>query len=167
MVTKANTMEKKVKPVKGGSTEKNTISKVLLSIKNLEELKRDYDIVDEALTPKLILHKMSETLELYLKLIQQILQPEEFNALYECNAFNDKEKARLFDLYKQMIISHRELLKAVVLNEEKNILSTIQFIHDEIKGVKSEMVEIIGKMQESWKMEGKKDLHKGAGQYFG
>jgi hypothetical protein len=140
--------------------------KVALALKNIDVMKREYDLQGETITPNLILHKMSEILELYLKMIQQILQPEEFHALYEANAFDDRDKAGLFELYKRLIIAHRELLKAVVMADEKNSLSTIQFIHDEIQGVKPQMLEIVKKLQQSWKAE-KKDRTKGTGQYFG
>jgi len=144
-------------------TENNNLSK----IKDFEIIKKDYDITEENLNSNAILHKMSEILEFYLKLIQQILQPEEFHALYESNAFDDAYKMKLFDLYKRIIIAHRELLKAVILNDDKNSASTIQFVHEEIKDVKPQMLDIINKMQQSWKNESSKDMHMGPKQYFG
>jgi len=151
--------------LKKGKTKSKT-SKAL-SINNIDLLIREYELPEEGLTPTIILHKMSETLELYLKLIQQILQPEEFHAVYECNAFNDTDKAGLFDLYKRLIITHRELLKAVILCEDKTSIATIQFVHEEIQGVKKQMLEIVEKMQQSWKTDSSKDKQKGTKQYFG
>jgi hypothetical protein len=161
-----------LKPIKGDKPTKNESKpvkneKALLALKNIDVIKRDYDIQEETLTPNLILHKMSEILEIYLKTIQQILQPEEFHALYESNAFDEKDKAELFELYKRVIVAHRELLKAVIAADEKNSLSTIQFVHSEIQGVKGQMLEIVNRLQQSWKADAKKDRHKGTGQYFG
>lgn len=138
----------------------------VILIKNIEELKRVYDLPDENINAMMIIHKMAETLEFYLKLIQQILQPEEFHSVYECNSFDDIDKAKLFDLYKRIIIAHRELLKATIVAEDKNSLSTIQFVHEEAKSVKPQMLDIIAKMQQSWKDTGK-DTQKGPKQYFG
>jgi len=139
----------------------------LFKMKDFEIIKKDYDLIEEIITPTVVLHKMSEILEFYLKIIQQILQPEEFHALYEGNAFDDTYKAKLFDLYKRIIIAHRELLKAVVMNDDKNSISAIQFVHEEIQGVKPQMLDIITKLQQSWKTESGKDMHSGPKQYFG
>jgi hypothetical protein len=139
----------------------------LSKMKDFEVIKKDYGLTAEDNNPTAVLHKMSEILEFYLKIIQQILQPEEFHALYEGNAFDDDYKMKLFDLYKRIIIAHRELLKAVIMNDDKNSASAIQFVHEEIKGVKPQMVDIVNKMQQSWKMESGKDVHRGPKQYFG
>ncbi len=139
----------------------------LLKLKDFEAIKKDYELTDETLTPTAAMHKMSEVLEFYLKLIQQILQPEEFHAVYECTAFTDSDKSKLFELYKRLIISHRELLKAIVMNDEKNSVSTVQFVHEEIKSVKPQMLDIITKMQSSWKKGGNAEVAKGPKQYFG
>jgi hypothetical protein len=145
----------------------NEMSKVLLTLKDIDVIKRDYDLSEEGLTPSAIVHKITEICELYLKIIQQILQPEEFHAVYECNEFDENDKSELFDLYKRIIILHRELLKSMIVADENNYLSTIQFAHAEMQDVKPKMIEILTKMQQSWKTETKKDSHKGSMQYFG
>jgi hypothetical protein len=139
----------------------------LSKLKDFDTIRKDYDLVDEHLTTGIVLHKLSEVLEFYLKNIQQILQPEEFHALYECNAFSDADKLKLFDLYKRIIITHREILKAEIMNDEKNSLSTIQFVHEEIKAVRPQMLDIVKKMQQSWKTDPNSDMHRGPKQYFG
>jgi hypothetical protein len=151
-----------MKPIKDKKT-KNTDASITTKIKNFNTLKKDYELVEEHLTINSILRKMSETLELYLKMIQQILQPEEFHALHECSVFDDKDKIKLFDLYKSVIIVYREVLKAEIINEEKNTLSTIQLVHEEIRSVKPQMLAIADKMQGSWKRDIKKDNQR----YFG
>jgi hypothetical protein len=153
------------------STSTNPIKPIaplntLSTLKNIDELKKTYDLSEGIITPVIILHKMAETLELYLKIIQEILQPEEFNAVYECSSFTDADKPALFDLYKRIIIAHREILKALIVAEEKNSLSTIQFIHEEVQNVKPQMLKILEKMQQSWK-EVSKDKQRGPKQYFG
>jgi hypothetical protein len=132
---------------------KSKVRSGLDKLKNLDILKKSYDLPEENLTLNVIMHKMSETLESYLKIIQQILQPEEFHSMHECNIFDDKDKSRLLDLYKQVIIAHRELLKAEIMIDDKNSISTINYVHSEIESVKPELVKIVGKLQESWKKE--------------
>ena len=162
----SNSSKNSKKDSKDISKESVMINPLLLKIKDFDVIKKEYDLTEENLSPMLVIHKMSETLEFYLKIIQQILQPEEFHALYECNAFDDKDKAKLFDLYKNLVILHREMLKALIINEDTNSISTIGLVHKEVQGVKPEMVEIISKMQTSWREYSQKDKNKGT-QYFG
>jgi len=168
--SKSKKTEKAVKTEKSGKkdskTSANEMSKVLSTIKNIEFIKKEYDLQEDNLTPISILHKMSETAEFYLKIIQQILQPEEFHSVYECNAFDDNDKQELFELYKKIIIIHRELLKTIIMSDDKTSVSVIQSADGEIRAVKPKMVEIVNKMQQSWKVDSQKDTHKST-QYFG
>lgn len=178
--TMAKTKDKKDRNV--SKIQKSTIKKVdrtsavksldksktpILKLNNLKEILTYYELSEENLSPGMILHKMSEILELYLKILQQILQPEEFHSLRECAIFDDDEKIKLFELYSRIIIAHREILKALILNEEKNYLTTVDFIHKEILGVKPMMLDVVKKMQHSWKAEKKTDVYKGSARYFG
>ena len=61
------------------------------------------------------------------------------------------------------MITHRELLKAEILNNEKNNIATIQYAHTELKNIKPELYKIASKMQESWK----RTETKGKARYFG
>jgi hypothetical protein len=142
------------------SKGKNAVDTELLTIANY------YDLSSENLTASLILHKMSENLELYLKIIQQILQPEEFHSLHECVVFDDLEKSKLFELYGRIIIAHREIIKSAVINDEREYFSTIKYIHSEILAVRPMMLEIVKKMQSSWNID-RKDLKRKPAQYFG
>jgi len=136
-------------------------------IKNFDELVKEYELFDENLTFNMVLHKMAETLEFYLKIIQQLLQPEEFHSLYEANAFDDTQKSRLMDLYKKMIIVHRGILKAELLNDEKNSIAIIQLSNSEIQKFKPSMIEVIDRMRDSWKTEVKPDVNRKSANYFG
>ena len=156
--------------VKGKSEQKSAKAKAekikMKTDDGLSDIAKYYDLPEENLTSSIILHKMSEILEFYLKTIQQILQPEEFHSLHECAVFDEAEKSRLFDLYRRIIIAHREILRAVILNDMKDSLSTVKFVHSEIIGVKPMMLDIVKKMQHSWKNYGK-DSKRGPTQYFG
>ena len=61
--------------------DNDKMSKLSSKIKNFDIIKKDYELSEEDMTLNGILRKMSETLELYLKIIQQILQPEEFHRI--------------------------------------------------------------------------------------
>lgn len=171
---KGNTSKTKSKGIisRSGNPGKSDVdigsNKIGSNKANFETIAAYYDLPRENLTPGIVLHKISEVLELYLKLIQQVLQPEEFHSLHECAVFDDLEKSKLFDLYSRIIILHRELLKAIILNEEKNSISTMKYVHSEVLAVKPMMLDILNKMQHSWKIDINKESKTRAMQhYFG
>lgn len=133
-------------------------------IKNFEELKNEYTFPEENLTSKIILKYISECLEGYIKTLIQLLQPEEFHSLHECGAFDDNEKAKLFDTYKNLMVMHREILKAEIQNDENNNIATIALVDAELRLLKPTMIRIVQKMQSSWKNVTTKD---GGAKYFG
>jgi hypothetical protein len=149
----------------GEKTEKS-IDKpqdVSKKIKNFNELRKSYDLIEENFTTRMILRKIGEELEEYIKILIQVLQPEEYHSLHEGNFFDDAEKAKVFELYKNLMITHREALKAEILNEEKNNIATINYLDKEIKRVRPEILRIIQKMQDAWK----KEQSQGNVRYFG
>lgn len=120
-------------------------------LKNFDELKKDYDLTDEHLTTKAVLRSMGETLEEYIKILIQLLQPEEFHSLHECTVFDDNDKAKIFDLYKNLMITHREILKAEIQNDENNNIATINLVDAEMKLLKPQILKIVVKMQSAWR----------------
>jgi hypothetical protein len=133
------------------NSKDNSLDNIKKAIKNFDELKKEYDIPEEHITLKTVLDKMQEKVEYYIKILVQILQPEEFHSLHECVAFDDKEKNDLFDMYKSLMILHREIIKSDIFNEEKDMISTIDYAHAELKGYKKHMMVIVTKLQDSWK----------------
>ena len=136
-------------------------------LKNYAALKSFYDLPEECSTLNAVLHKMSEYLDLYLKIIQQVLQPEEFYSLHEGNAFTDVEKAKLMELYTRIMIVYREVLKAEIINEQASYISTIQLVHEEVLALKPSLLDIVSKLQESWKNTPKPDNNRESARYFG
>ena len=150
-------------PIDNKPTTQEKIIKLKTELKNVQELIREYHVPEESLYLKNILEKMQERLEYYIKILIQILQPEEFHSLQECTAFDDSDKTRLFDIYKNMMILHREIIKSEIKNEEKDTVATINYAHSELKKFKPEMILIVHKMQDSWKVKGTN----GRVRYFG
>jgi len=171
-MTKAqgNKKDNKIKSDKTLSKKDKKISKIpnlLVKIPNFEAIKKEYDLTEESLTPIIVLHKMSEVLELYIKIIQQILQPEEFHSMYECGAFDDEDKRKLLILYRKIMFIHRDILKSEILNEENNLLSLIPTIHKEIIILKPVIADIVTKMQKVWELNSKDILKDNSMHYFG
>ncbi len=125
-------------------------------LRNFEELRKAYDLAFEDQTLKAVLHKMIDRLDLYEKIVAQVLQPEEFHALYEANAFTDMDKPPVFELYKRVMIANREVLRAVIKNDEKDLIATIDYTHREIIAITPEILVLVSKMKESWTKISKK-----------
>lgn len=145
-------MEKKKQQNKDNA--KDALSGLKAKIKDVQDIVHEYDIPLENITLKIILDKMMATLEHYIKIIVQIMQPEEFSALHECTIFDDAEKARMFNTYKEMMILHREMLKSLIKNQDNDLIATIAYAHSEIHNLKPQMLSIVQKMQDSWKKTG-------------
>lgn len=143
--------------------KKESPIKLKETLKNVQEILREYHVPEDASHVKIVLEKMQERLEYYIKILIQILQPEEFHSLHECTVFDDSEKTKIFDMYKNMMILHREIIKSEIRNEEKDMVATINYVHSELKKFKPEMIHMIHKMQESWKRTGTN----GRVRYFG
>ena len=147
-------------------TYKNDL-KFLSQLKDFEFIREYYDLSEDELKLHIVAGKLLEVLESYLKLIQQIVQPEEFYSLYESSAFDDTYKAKVMDLYKRIIVMHRELLKSELLHDKSFYLKTIESTHKLIIEIRPQILEIIDKMQKSWNNDSAKDINKGQTQYFG
>ena len=132
-------------------------------IKDFSQIIDEYDVPLEHISSRVILEKMIESLEHYIKIVIQIMQPEDYSSLHECTIFDDDEKSKMFITYKDMMILHREILKSLIRNDEKDILTTIAYAHSELKNLKPEILRIVQKMQDSWKETGTK----GRMRYFG
>lgn len=156
-----------IKNKKTVSGDKKAVSSNDSKFKDLEPIRLFCDLPKENLTLPTILHKISENLEMYLKIIEQVLQPEEFHSLHECTVFSDSEKSDLLELYKRIMIAHRESLRSEILNDEKDYVTTIKFVYAEILAIKPLMVGVVVKLQQSWKDDGLKIKHKDSARYFG
>ena len=104
---------------------------IVSKLKNINELAVQYNISPENITVKTVLEKIQETLEYYIKILTQILQPEEFFSLQECAAFTELDKESVFDMYKDLMILHREILKSEIGNDEKEMIATINYADSE------------------------------------
>jgi hypothetical protein len=135
---------------KGKKNSKDT-NKLSSKIKNYHELQDEYELTPDHQTPRAVLRRIGENLEGYIKILIQILQPEEYYSLHECNSFDDEEKAKIMDIYKSLMILHRELLRVEINNDEKETMKTIQDVHESMKTVKKQIIVIVQKLQDSWK----------------
>jgi hypothetical protein len=104
-----------------------------------------------------IRRKIDEKIELYVKLLEGILQPDtsSLSDMYECSVFNDKEKDVIFKLFKKLLFFHRFSIETSVGEDDKR---SVEFINDFWKdwsGIKDEFSDFVKKMKEEWIKENK------------
>nr|MCK4930237.1 hypothetical protein [Nanoarchaeota archaeon] len=112
-----------------------------------------------------IINKMNERLEQTLKILGDIIQPENNLAnMYEAEGFSDDEKKNIFDLFKKISYYHKELLINDFTHEEDLAAELINKTFKEWKELKQEFLKILDKVKQYWKKETKSRLELG---YFG
>ncbi len=112
-----------------------------------------------------IINKMNERLEQALKILGDIIQPENNLAnMYEAEGFSDEEKKNIFDLFKKISYYHKELLINDFTHEEDLAAELINKTFKEWKELKQEFLKILDKVKQYWKKETKSRLELG---YFG
>lgn len=145
-------------------TKKNkTDKKTLENIAFFKEIVKEYNISEDTSNLKMVLEKLQERVEYYIKILLQILHPEEFHSLHECVIFNDEEKNKIFSIYKELMILHREIVKSIVKNDEKEMVLVLKKTHSEIKNIKPDILWVLEKMRDSWR----KNISNGRVKYFG
>lgn len=151
---------KPVSPLKNASKDPKASKAALRhgpSLRNtssFDALKSAYDLKEDV-TPRIVLHAMIDRVEAYAKIIYPIIQPEEFHSLHECTVFDDSDKQKIFELYKQLMILHRELLKIDIRNDASE-LNSLSKRHEELNSMRPELLRIVDKMQSAWKRDSKK-----------
>ncbi len=88
------------------------------------------------------------------EIIGEIMQPEtSISALYESRVFNEKEKNRVFEIYRRIMILKRQADKLFIINDEKMDADFINSSLSEWKQIKPQIVDILTELEDSWKKE--------------
>lgn len=96
--------------------------------------------------------KIDEKTEIFLKILNSVLQPEtNITELHECKEFSEKEKERIFELYKRLMLMHNSGMMAYISCDDKDDASLISESFREWPQVKKQMLEITMKMRDAWK----------------
>ena len=109
-----------------------------------------------------IIRGISEKLDFYATLLEEILQPDASNlyAMHETRFFDENEKEKMYNLYRKLMDYSRQSIIAVLEHSEKNEAEFINNFFNDWKIIKQELLEYIKVMQVSWRTESdiKEDL---------
>ena len=96
--------------------------------------------------------KIESKLEEVCGIFYIIFQPDtNIRDLHECHVFTDKEKARLFTLYREIMVLRREASLLSLQSEEKREAVFIKNLYNEWKRMHPEIIAILTRMRDSWK----------------
>jgi len=99
-----------------------------------------------------ILRKVEEKLEFYIEVIGNIVHPDasSLSSMYEVRYFSEDEKNDMYMLFKKLMKSNRDIIKFILLSDEKKQADFLNsFFVDWLK-MKNELIKHIDKMKESW-----------------
>ena len=126
-------------------------------IPSFEELDSEFEISlieHKQFMLREIRKKICERLESVIKVLDEILQPDtNINNLYECKEFNDEEKGDIFKLYKRLMVLNRWSAKVNITHIDEEEAEFINESYKELKELKSQLVNIMEKLKESWKKD--------------
>jgi len=101
-----------------------------------------------------IRRRIAEKLDAYLKSIEGVLYPETtLNNLYESKFFTDKDKEKIFKIYKEMMVFQKRSYIVSTLEDEKEDVKLINDVFERFSDIKSQLRDVFTKMMEGWEKE--------------
>ena len=98
-----------------------------------------------------IRRKIAEKLELYMKFLEEILQPETtLSNMYESKIFDDEERTEIFKIYKKLMFFNRLSIETAVNEDDKKSSEYINAIFKELDEIKERFSKFVAKAKESW-----------------
>ena len=108
-------------------------------------------------------NRLADKINFWLDLLESILSPDpsRTSALHETRYFGDTDRNKVFALYKRLMVLDRCLVEAAVTSDEKLDARVLKDIWSQWDGLKTEVLEIVVKMKESWQKELARDENLG------
>jgi len=98
--------------------------------------------------------RIVEKIETFCDVLENLIHPNtDITSMYEDKFFSDKEKEKMFDLYKKLMVFARKALQLSIEADEKEDAEFIRDISTEWRGIKEEFHKITNKLKESWEKE--------------
>ena len=123
------------------------------NLPSYDELNNEFEIssIDcEDFLLREIRRKIAEKVELYVKLLDEWLNPEaSISNMHESKLFNDKDRNDIFQVYKRLMFFDRYSIESALSEDEKSA----EFIKDVFKEwdeVKQKIAGFVKKAKESW-----------------
>jgi len=104
---------------------------------------------------KNILRKIAEKQEFYIEVIGNLVHPDasSISSMYEIRFFTDDEKNDMYNLFKSMMKSNRNILELILNNNESEQVKFLNDFFNDWINIKKDITIYITKMKESWGKE--------------
>ena len=100
---------------------------------------------------KHIRKKMIEKVELLIKVVGGVLEPEPaFNEVYESKEFSEKSKKDLFEIYKKLMFYYRRGIHLMILEDEKMDADYINEVSKEWPKLKQSVSKFMTSLENAW-----------------
>lgn len=125
-----------------------------------ESLNQDFEIEtleEMGFLLRNIRNKISEKMEFCIKLLANILQPEQnITDLQECKMFNDEQKKKIYLLYKNLMASMRSAGVLSISSTEKEEAAFLTAFYAEWSaknGYREQLKKVLQTLKDSWTKE--------------
>ena len=101
-----------------------------------------------------IRRKITDTLEYYLKLLEEVLHPETtLAAMHEQRFFTEDDRKHYITLYKRLMIIHRKSLEVALLQDDEAHSAFIRDVFKVWPSLQKELLGLVKKLQGYWQEE--------------
>ena len=132
-----------------------------------ENINKDFQISsieEKDFLLKEISKKMTEKIELFSNILEEILNPERISSSHESSMFTDLEKKEILRVYRKLHLFQRENSCLEITYEEEENAKFIEKIFNEWQEIKPMLKKTLTKLKESWNHDKKSKLELS---YFG
>ncbi len=101
-----------------------------------------------------IRQKIHEKIEFYTKILESLLQPDSnLASLYEIRYMTDKEREKVYSLFKKLVRIIRNSNHIAIDNDEEETADFIKTVYQDWQELKQELKKLIKKVESLWKKE--------------
>jgi hypothetical protein len=152
-------------------TEKYDSFKEKYSLPSLKDIDREFELGSFEVTEFIlreIAKKMAEKIHNCIKILSEILQPENgMLSMIESESFSEEERSVILELIKKLAYLDRSILIEEFDYEEKRCAELVKKVYEDYLSLKPEFMKILEKLKGSWNgsfNQKLSDIEKG---YFG
>ncbi|MCH8003296.1 MAG: hypothetical protein IH934_01590 [Nanoarchaeota archaeon] len=137
--------------------EYNKLSKKF-KLPKFKEIDSEFEISNLENTRFLIrnvLRRIEEKLEFYIEVIGNLVHPDasSLSSMYEVRYFSDDEKNDMYNLFKKLMKTNRNIIELILSSDEKKQADFLNGFFNEWLIMKKELLDFLNKMKDSWEKE--------------
>ncbi len=137
--------------------EYNNLSKKY-SLPAFKEIDKEFEISsleDTSFLLRNTLRKISEKLEFYTNMLNDLLQPDtsSLSSMHEISFFTEEEKNDIYQIFKQLMRLNRNITELILEADEDKTAQFLNSFFTEWLEIKKVLISCTNKMKKSWEKE--------------